>query len=168
MLAFGLAAALVAALLLPVSAVAQGPDRRVPLRPQWEWRAEGVAASAPSAVLGAGLNVRAGWYLRLGAALAGGAVRTASDEWEPLARLDVTTRFLLDPFGERARGLYGGAGLSVAHRSGGDGLQDPVLLMLVGLEGPRTARGAWAVELGLGGGVRLAIVRRGARADRTR
>lgn len=154
--------------LAPSAAAAQGPERRVPLRPQWEWRAEGVAASAPSAVLGGGVNVRASWYVRLGAALAGGVVRTASDEWEPLARLDLTTRFLLDPFGERPRGLYGGAGLSVAHRGGRAGLQDPVLLLLVGLEGPRTPRGAWAVELGLGAGLRLAVVRRGARSDWTR
>lgn len=163
------AAALVAWLPLAGSLLgAQGitsDPRQVPLRPQLELRAEGVAAESPAAIGAVGVNVRAGWYVRLGASLGGGARWIEDGPTVGVLRADANVRFLLDPFAERRRGLYGGVGLSAAQLGGGLGAQPPVLLLLAGLEGqPRDGR-AWALELGLGGGLRVAVVRRSARRD---
>lgn len=158
---------LIFACAAPLGAQSASSDdvRRVPLRPQWELRAEGVAAEAPGAVAGLGVNVRAGWYVRVGGAVAAGA--RWSDASAPIGqvRADATLRFLLDPFAERRRGLYGGVGLSTTQLGGGVGAQAPQLLVLAGVESqPRGGR-AWALELGLGGGVRVGLVRRSARRD---
>lgn len=146
----------------------RAPDedpRRVPMRPQWELRAEAVAAEAPGALGGVGVNVRAGWYVRLAAGLAGGARWTDGGPTVGHVRADATVRFLLDPFAERRRGLYGGVGLSAGQLGGGLAAQPPVLLLVAGAESrPRNGR-AWAFELGLGGGLRVGVVRRSARAD---
>lgn len=162
------AVALLACIVVALPLAAQGhaaDARRVPLRPQWELRAEGVAAESPSAIGAVGLNVRAGWYVRLGASLGGGARWIEDGPALGQVRADASVRFLLDPFAERRRGLYGGVGLSAAQLGGGIGAQPPVLLLLAGLEGqPRGGR-AWALELGLGGGLRVAVVRRSARRD---
>jgi len=157
---------LIFACAAPLGAQSAPPDdpRRVPLRPQWELRAEGIAAEAPGAVVGLGVNVRAGWYVRVGGAVASGA--RWSDASAPVGqvRADATLRFLLDPFAERRRGLYGGVGLSTTQLGGG-GAQAPQLLVLAGVESqPRGGR-AWALEVGLGGGVRVGLVRRSARRD---
>ncbi len=139
--------------------------RHVPLRPQLELRAEGVAAESPGAIGSVGVNVRAGWYVRVGAALGGGARWIHDGPTVGQVRADATVRFLLDPFAERRRGLYGGVGVSAAQLGAGLGAQPPVLLLLAGIEGqPRKGR-AWALELGLGGGLRVALVRRSSRAD---
>lgn len=138
--------------------------RRVPTQPQRELRVEAVAATDPSAVAAIGLNLRAGWYVRAGAAL-GTGVLWREGPAVGLMRADATVRFLLDPFAERRRGLYGGVGISARHAAGGVGSQPPVLLLLAGVESrPRDGR-VWAVEAGLGGGVRFGLVRRRARAD---
>lgn len=163
------AAALVAWLTLagsPLGAQATTSDpRQVPLRPQLELRAEGIAAESPGAVGSVGVNVRAGWYVRVGASLGGGARWIEDGPTVGQVRADATVRFLLDPFAERRRGLYGGVGVSAAHLGAGLGAQPPVLLLIAGIEGqPRNGR-AWALELGLGGGLRVALVRRSARSD---
>jgi hypothetical protein len=155
----------------PLAAQASGVDhdhdepRRVPTLPQREFRAEAVAATDPSAVAAFGLNLRAGWYARVGASLGAGAQWREAGPTVGVVRADATVRFLLDPFAERRRGLYGGVGISALHAGGGIGGQPPVLLLLAGVESrPRGGR-VWAVEAGLGGGVRIALVRRRARAD---
>lgn len=128
--------------------------------PQWELRLEAPVAPAPGAHGGAGVNVRAGWYARLGVAATGGAVQR-DDAWVRSARLDATARFLLDPFAERRRGLYGGAGLTARQR--GDEAWRGGLLLVVGVEGPAEGRTIPAIELALGGGVRITAVWRGRR-----
>lgn len=133
-----------------------------PASPRWEGRVEGTAAEAPGAHLGIGIGLRAGWYARPSVHLAAGAVRGSDDVWRGSQRADVMLRFLLDPFGERPRGWYGGAGVSlqqVAGRSRGS------LLLLAGVEG-RARRGVRpALEVGIGGGVRFGVVLRRARPD---
>lgn len=163
---FPLLLGLLALLAAPLGAQATTSDpRRVPLRPQWEIRAEGIAAESPGAIGSVGVNVRAGWYVRVGAALGGGARWIDDGPTVGQVRADATVRFLLDPFAERRRGLYGGVGVSASQLGAGLGAQPPVLLLLAGIEGqPRNGR-AWAFELGLGGGLRVALVRRSARAD---
>jgi hypothetical protein len=150
----------------PLAAQATTSDpRQVPLRPQRELRAEAVAADALGALAALGVNVRAGWYVRLGASLGAGARFQDDAPAVGEVRADAAVRFLLDPFAERRRGLYGGVGLSASHLGGGIGGRPPVLLLLAGVEGPLRNGRAWALELGLGGGVRVGLVRRGARGD---
>jgi hypothetical protein len=154
-----------------LAAQASGTDhdhddpRRVPTLPQREFRAEAVAATDPSALAAFGVNLRAGWYARVGASLGAGAQWREAGPSVGVVRADATVRFLLDPFAERRRGLYGGVGISALHAGGGVGGQPPVLLLLAGVESRPRNGTLWAVEAGLGGGVRIALVRRRARAD---
>lgn len=154
---------LVAALaLLPARGAAQEAANPMPQR---EFRLDGTFGDATTMHLGAGVNVRAGWYARAGLSLHAGATRGADDVWRGSQRLDATVRFLLDPFAERRRGWYGGAGVSAQHVAG---RVTPVLLLVVGVEG-RERRGIRpSFEAGLGGGVRVGLVLRGTRADRSR
>ena len=75
-------------------------------------------------------------------------------------------RFLLDPFRQSAYGLSMGGGLS-ARAEPGDRVR-PRLLLAVDLEGRRSSRGLVpALQVGLGGGVRVGVVlRRGAKLMR--
>lgn len=130
--------------------------------PRWEGRLEATGAEAPGAHVGIGVGVRAGWYGRPSVQFAAGALRGDDNVWIGSQRADLVLRFLLDPFGERPRGWYGGAGVSVQQAAGrGRGS----LLLLGGLEG-QVRRGVRpAIEVGIGGGVRLGFVLRGARPD---
>jgi hypothetical protein len=153
---------LASALAAPVGA--QSGISTTPAAPQWELRIDGTAADANAAHVGVGLNVRGGHYVRSGFALATGVVEVG-DEWRPSHRLDLTARFLLDPFGDDPRGLYGGAGVTVR----ADDRADPAarLLLVIGLEGNPDRRWVRSVEVALGGGVRVGLVlrpkRRGSR-----
>ena len=147
-----LRALLLGALLAPTVG---GAQERVALLPQWEARADAVLSPRAGGLVGVGANVRAGWYARVGVALAAGAVRRG-DAWAAEQRLDATARFLFDPFAERRRGFYAGAGLGVVRHDGGR--TDGLLLGVVGFEGGAAGRTVPAVELVLGGGARLAFV----------
>lgn len=142
-------------------AAAQFGERQ-PALPRWEARLEGTASDAPGAHLGVGMSVRAGWYARPGLQLAAGALQGGDGVWRGSQRADLVVRFLLDPFGERPRGWYGGAGVSlqqVADERRG------LLVLLAGVEG-RARRGFRpAIEVGVGGGVRLGVVFRRTRPD---
>lgn len=143
-----------AGLLAPGVAAAQRP---VAAAPQWEGRLDAVLSPHGGAMAGVGMNLRAGWYARVGAALSAGAVRRA-DAWEARQRVDATARFLFDPFGERRRGFYAGAGLGAERLPGGEVRGQ--LVGVVGLEGATAGRVVSALELQLGGGVRLGVVLR--------
>ncbi len=134
--------------------------------PQGEVRQDVTFAREPGMHVGIGLNLRAGYYVRVGAGLAAGAVQRADAVWVGAQRLDLTARFLLDPFGERPRAWYGGAGVSVAHIPGRNATA--ALQLLLGLEGRRRRTITPAVELGVGGGVRLGVVLRRTRAGQAR
>lgn len=166
LLAHVLVAALVAA-LAPGALRAQHADdlRHVSALPQWEWRADATAAESPDVHAGLGLNVRAGWYVRVGAAVAAGATRGADDVWRGSQRVDVAARFLLDPFRERPRALYAGGGVSARFV---EGRADPVLTLLAGLEGRARKHYTPSVELTLGGGLRLGVVLRRTRPGPSR
>jgi len=169
----------VAALALawaPSLAAQSAPDddsRRVPTAPVLELRAVLPIQEEPEFQAGAGLSLRAGWYVRAAFALLGGAVR-ADSLTRGVARAEAAIRFHLDPFFEApgcrrgesdraCRGVYGGVGLS--QRFVGDVADDPALLLLLGIEGRRTRAGVWALELGVGGGVRVGATWRQSRAD---
>lgn len=170
---------LLAALLLAwasgLSAQSQPDDdpRRVPVAPVLELRAVLPLQQEPEFQAGAGLSIRAGWYVRAAFAVLGGAVRDDSLT-RGVARAEAAIRFHLDPFfeapgcgrgesGRACRGIYGGVGLS--QRFVEDAADDPALLLLFGIEGRRTRSGVWALELGVGGGVRVGATWRQARAD---
>lgn len=160
-------------------AAAQSPvddePRRVPAAPVLELRAVLPLQEEPEFQAGLGASLRAGWYVRLAAAALGGVVRDDSLT-KGVARLEAAVRFHLDPFFEGAgcrrgdtggicRGIYGGVGLSQRFVGSGEGADDPVLLLLLGVEGRRRPSGVWALELGVGGGVRLGATWRRNRAD---
>ena len=140
--------------------------------------ASGLAAGVAGAVraqavtgteLGAGATVvlahRGFWGPEVGAARRSGgqgrfAVAAACGDYERAlgVRVEATAQFLLRP-GERSGiGPYGGLGLAFV---GSDGVRGAsYLTALLGVDQAPGARAGWYVELGLGGGVRLALGRR--------
>lgn len=122
-----------------------------------------IAARHSTVQAGAGFNVPAGNYVRWGLVAAAGATRR-DDRTVATWRADAVVRFLLDPFRESPRGLYGLAGVSVL--DDGSRAVEPAILIGVGVEG--RARGAMipSVELALGGGARVAVVLRRTRPNR--
>ncbi|HEY7878050.1 MAG TPA: hypothetical protein VIC55_07485 [Gemmatimonadaceae bacterium] len=94
-----------------------------------------------------------------GGAARDGGITTGS------GRADAIVRFLLDPFGESRWGLSTGGGVSVRY--------DPrrgwreYLVVVADLEGPASKAMVPAVQVGLGGGVRVGLVlRRGVKGRR--
>ncbi len=147
------------AFLVPAALAAQQP---VPALPQWEGRIVAVLSPSAGAMAGVGVNLRAGWYARLGMALSAGAVRDGN-AWSAHQRVEATARFLFDPFAERRRGFYAGAGIGAER--GEAGRVRGLLLGVVGMEGAAEGRVVPAIELTLGGGARLAFVLRQRRAQ---
>ncbi len=123
--------------------------------PYPEYRADGLFARHWAAEAGAGVVVPMGIYVRTGFDLAAGA------QWQDgtargAGRLDVISRFLLDPFREVPLGLSLGGGLSLAYVD-----RDRVRPYLVGvLDVEGRAHGGFtpALEIGLGGGGRVGVV----------
>jgi hypothetical protein len=136
-------------------------------RPQLAARADVIAGRA-TAVQGAlGFVLPFGTYVR-GSAVAGGGTVSAAGETRGSARADVVARFLFDPFLERRWGPYGGAGVSAMYAAGARGQRGDwrgYLLAVAGVEGPPAHGFLPAVEVGLGGGTRVGIVLRRARAQ---
>jgi hypothetical protein len=141
--------------LAAARAPAQGLDGRI----EPELRGDVIAASqATSWQGGAGLQIPAGYYARIGLDAAVGA-DVAHGVSETSGRVDVLARFLFDPFRQTRWGVSAGAGVSVRAREG-DRVR-PYLLAVMDLEAPRTSSGlAPAVQVGLGGGVRVGLVLR--------
>jgi hypothetical protein len=129
---------------------------------QVEMRADLLAGPPAGAQVGVGANVAGGSYMRIGADAAVGAL---SRDGAAVAsgRVDVVTRYLLDPYREFRWGPYVGGGFTAQwdHRANWRG----DLLLLVGVEGPAHAGWRTSVELGLGGGARLGVVFRRARSN---
>lgn len=166
-----LLAALVALPLMVSSARAQLPQAKV----HPEARLDVIAGHQPAVQAGAGLQVPMGYYVRVGFDVAVGIA--TNDREAPLGspdsppgpldgRADLLVRFLLDPFRQNAWGLSLGGGLS-ARAEPGDHVR-PLLLVALDLEGRRSSHGfVPALQVGLGGGVRVGMVlRRGSRLTR--
>jgi len=146
---WGAAALMTAALAAPIHAQ-QPSTRLVP-----EVRVDAIGAS-PSTVQGAvGVEIPAGWYVRVGV-IAGAGGSVDANERVPAGRLDVLARFLLDPFRQSSWGFSAGGGISLLAREG-DHVR-PQLLVALDLEGPRSRSGVSpSIQVGLGGGVRAGI-----------
>ena len=125
--------------------------------PQPEIRVEAITGDPWSLLAGAGVNMAAGVYTRLGVNAAAGIAR-ADARSQLAARVDGIGRFLLDPFRQSRTGLYGLAGVSAMYLED-DGWTPRVVLGL-GLEGRARGRRITSIEVALGGGVRVAIVMR--------
>ena len=138
-----------------------GPATRSAAMPQVERRLEVAPTPAAGIAAGLGVNVRAGYYARVGMHAAAGVARRG-DGVVGVQRIEAVSRFLFDPFGEFPRGLYGGGGFAVRHVPGTPIRGD--LVVVVGMEGPLgTRRTVPALEVALGGGVRLSLVVRSRR-----
>lgn len=112
----------------------------------------GMAAASKPAFYGAGLGFALRDQDRLRFSLA--AALGADGGGAFGARADATLQFLLDPFTRAGAGIYGGGGLSLAARRGS---ATPYLLLVLGVEhAPGGPRGSFA-EIGVGGGVRVAV-----------
>lgn len=130
-------------------------------RVQAELRTDLLSGPPVVSQFGAGLNIPAGYYVRVGVAAAGGVAWRGSAS-AGSARMDFTTRYLLDPFGELRWGVYGGAGVSVRID---ESHARTYLLVVGGVEGPASHGWRTSIEAGLGGGARLGIVLRRARKN---
>ncbi len=153
--------------LTPALAVALAPrtvpaQQRAATAPQLEGRLDAVLSPLGGAVAGIGVNVRAGWYARVGLAVSAGAVNGSSG-LRSIQRVDGTARFLFDPFAEGRRAFYAGAGLGAQHSSDSGDVQG-FLLGVVGVEGRAAGRIVPSFELTVGGGARLGVVLRSRRA----
>ena len=147
----------------------QSSQRPAPLVP--ELRLDGALGREGGAFASLGVFVDAGLYARLGLVAGGGMSRgPAADgvgsttDFAPAARLEALARFHLDPQRLSRRGIYAGGGVAVAVREALSPRYE--LVALLGLEGPPRGALAPAVEIGLGGGVRVAVALRRARPGR--
>jgi len=113
--------------------------------------------------VGAALGLRTGLYVRPMVVVAAGPA-WLNDTARASGRVEALARFVLDPFRESQVGMYAQGGLTA--------LYDPwdrwrgALSVAVGAELPARAGGVWAVEVGLGGGVRFGLALRRAAPGR--
>lgn len=128
-----------------------------------EARLDVIEADATAIHAGVGLGFPIGVYVRPAILLAAGPA-TNGDVWRTSVRMDAVARFLLDPLRESSLGLYGAGGVSALHDPWGH--WRGVITLALGLELPARAGGVWAVEVGLGGGVRLGVALRRLRPGR--
>jgi hypothetical protein len=127
-----------------------------------EIRADALVARSPAYQLAAGAALPTGDYLWLGADLGAGIV--AGPRLEPSARVDVTGRLWFDPNSETHWAPYLVGGMS--YRADGGARGALYLLIAVGVHAPPSHGLVPALEVGLGGGVRVGIVIRRARPGR--
>lgn len=121
---------------------------------QVEVRADAIAARWTTVQAGIGVTVPVGVYVRTGGVIAAGGGGNGFD-----SRLDLFSRFTLDPFRESRWGFYGGAGASGRYVEFDSPEGHVFLLIFAGIEGPlrNASRAGWvpAFEIGLGGGARV-------------
>lgn len=129
-----------------------------------EMRVDLIAGHAPAVQLGAGVQIAAGYYVRIGvdvaagAALGSGAAAGGARHGVD-GRVDLLARFLLDPFRQTAYGVSLGGGASL--RAEQSDRARPYLLVALDVEGRRSTKGVVpAVQVGLGGGMRVGVVLR--------
>lgn len=120
-------------------------------KPQPELRLDALGPRSVSIEPGLGLNFRMGNYVRLGLA-AGYNVRPNPGAPGNAWRGDILTRFTFDPFREQRWALSVGGGLSVR--------RETYLAAIIDLEGPEVAGLMPAVQAGVSGGARAALILR--------
>ena len=144
------------ALVAVGASAARGQQRqRIPIYA--ELRGEGIfSGDWITALAGGGVVVPAGNYMRVSLDAQLGVERQSS-ETRVAGRADVVARFLLDPLREMPWGISLGGGLSVPYGDGQRGVQ-PLMTAVIDVEGRRGRRFTPALQVGLGGGTRVALV----------
>lgn len=159
------AAALGAATIVSIAAV--GAAASAARAQQLEARTDAALGRTPAVLVGVGVLADAGAYVRVGvlagAGVAYGRAGNAPQRLGTAGEVAAVARFLVDPFRQAGRGVYAGGGVGVRAAAG---RREPFLLAVVGVEGRRHGGLAPAVELGVGGGIRVAAIIRRARPDR--
>lgn len=124
-----------------------------------EVRIDAIFARRSAVHAGLGATVATGTYLRTGftAALGGGTSGVSG-------RVDVFSRFHLDPFRESRWAPYAGGGLSARFDDGEH--SRAYLLFIAGVDGPAKRGLTTSFEAGFGGGGRIGVVIRRAAAER--
>jgi hypothetical protein len=155
---------LLLALAMPARANAQHSARRT--LPPIELRIDAIDARSldrGTLQVGAGVNLPLGYYVRFEIDGAGGVSRRDTVD-HTSGRVDALARFLLDPFAESEWGLSIGGGMSALFASGAR--THSYLVVVTDLEAPRIGVLIPALQLGLGGGVRVGVVIRGYQSGR--
>lgn len=134
---------------------------RAPVRP--ELRIDATSATVDRLELSGGAAVPLGTYVRVALLAGGGLARddTASASGKrslAAARADVIARFQIDPFHQSRRGVYGGGGISYLATEGHQGRL--YVAVVAGLELRDRGHVAPAVEVALGGGLRVSVALR--------
>ena len=124
-----------------------------------EGRIDGIVAGPPAVHVGIGVTTSLGTYIRAGII---GAAGTSNDGSS--GRVDAIARFHLDPFRQHKWAPYAGGGLTA--RFDADRRTRYYLLILAGVDGPVSRGVATSFEAGLGGGGRIGLIVRRARAER--
>jgi hypothetical protein len=124
---------------------------------QLELRGDVLGPAPASVQPGIGWTFFAGYYGRV-TADAGYAPAPRADLIADHWRGDVITRFVFDPFRQQRWGLSLGGGLSFRKRT--------YLAVVIDLEGPEVSGFLPALQLGVSGGVRGAVILRRARPAR--
>jgi len=152
------AASFVLALSVFLASTARGQNQPPPYA---EYRADALVGRGTTAQAGGGVIVPLGIYVRLGIDAAAGA--TWRDQTTRASgRVDVISRFLLDPFRETPVGLSLGGGLSLPYTDGDQRLR-PYLTVVIDVEGRVHGPLTPALQVGLGGGTRIGVVLRTSR-----
>ncbi len=143
------------AIVATVPSTSSAQRQRIPTYA--ELRADGIFSSDRiTALAGAGVVVPAGNYTRISLGAGAGAERRSS-ETQFAGRVDLIARFLLDPLREMPWGISLGGGLTVPYGEGTQGVQ-PLMMAVIDVEGRRGRRFTPALQVGLGGGTRVALV----------
>lgn len=153
-------------LLLPTAAMLARAQSTLDAGAKPEVRVDAIISRSTTVLqLGGGVQIPAGYYARVGVIGALGAP-ISSGGGGVGGRLDVIGRFLFDPFREHAWGISAGAGISI--RAAQHDRLRPYLATVLDLEGRRSGGGmSPAIQIGLGGGVRVgAALRWGGRVTR--
>jgi hypothetical protein len=139
---WGLATLLAA--LHAASAAAQLPRHEIQVM------AAGVASEPVVGLIGAGVNWRDAGRTRIGVAALGGA----AEGGRAAGRTELVWHFQLDPGRRTGWGVYGGGGLAASVVE--QGHVRPWVQAVLGAETGPGAAGGMFVEVGFGGGIRLA------------
>lgn len=123
-----------------------------------EFRGDVIVARRTAVEAGAGLVIPAGLYVRTAIDAAGG-VTVGEGSTRASGRVDIISRFLLDPYREVPIGVSMGGGVSVPFASGDRNVR-PYLTAVVDIEGRRRGKLTPAIQLGFGGGTRIGVVLR--------
>lgn len=154
---------LLASVLATVMPVASARAQTSQNAPVAELRADVIATSRTTmAQLGTAVNFGSTGYGRVVLVAAGGTA-TSGGRTRESARIDAAIRFHLDPYRLAKWGAYAQGGLSALYNAfdGGRALVSTSL----GVELPKRGHTTWALEVGLGGGVRVGAALRRARPD---